>query len=113
MMNGNKPFNFFDDSLKVISYCPTCNARHNPVEAKILAEKADAHLVYVKCRQCQSAVLAVVSVGDLGVTSIGLATDLSAEDVIKFKNHSAISCDDVIAAHKDLIQGEVLINQLN
>ena len=106
-------FNSFNEGFKVVSYCPVCNTRHNPVEAKILADKADAHLIHIQCRNCQTAVLAVVSVSNLGISSVGLVTDLSFADAVKFKDKLSVNCDDVIAVHKTLTQDKVLIDQLN
>lgn len=113
MILEDKFFNSFNEDLKIVSYCPVCNHRHNPVKAQVLADKNGAHLIYVKCSHCQSAVLAVVSVGNLGVTSVGLVTDLSSDDITKFKNSRPINCDDVIEVHKRLTQDKVLIDQLN
>ena len=78
-----------------------------------MEERDESHLVYIKCRQCQSAVLALVSLTNLGVSSVGLVTDLSSDDVIKFKSAEPISCDEVIEAHQFLSKNQVLIDQLN
>lgn len=96
--------NFSLDNLKFVSYCPLCNSAYNPLEAKILEERDDAHLVHVRCRNCQSAIVALIVSGGLGVSSIGLVTDLSAEDVVHFKNEEPITIDDVLALHEELKQ---------
>lgn len=90
----------FEDNLKIISSCPVCQARYNPIEAKIIAEKNDTHLVYVKCRSCSSAVLAVLFASSIGMSSVGVVTDLTSDDVMKFINVKPVSSDDVIALHK-------------
>jgi hypothetical protein len=46
----------------------------------------------------------------MGINSIGLVTDLTAEDVLKFKNYPAISSDDVILIHQFLEEKQILKN---
>lgn len=112
-MLDDRFFNLFDESLKIISCCPICNSRYSSIEAKILAEKNDAHLVYIKCRNCQTAILAVILANNLGVSSVGLVTDLNSDDILKFEKSKPISCDDVIEMHQSLIKDKVLIDQLS
>ncbi len=90
------------DHLRLISYCPLCNAHYNPSEARILEQKDGAHLIHVECGTCHSSIVAVVITGGLGVSSVGLITDLTSLDVMRFKNEEAVSEDDVIAAYEKL-----------
>lgn len=92
----------FEDSgehLRVISSCPICNARYHSAELRVLEERHDAQLVYIQCRRCRSSVLAVVLANQLGVSSVGLVTDLTGEDVLKFRRQPKISVDDVLDTH--------------
>jgi hypothetical protein len=112
-MIEDKFFDLFNESLKVISsYCPVCNSRYNPIEAKILEEKDDVHLIHIRCRHCQVAILALVMVNSMGVSSVGLVTDLASDEVVKFKNVAPITVDDVIEIHQVLNDKKVLIEQL-
>ena len=88
------------DNLRLISYCPLCNAHYSPTEAKILEQKDGAHLIHVECGNCRSSIVAVVITGSIGISSVGLITDLTSQDVMRFKNGEAISEDDVIAAYE-------------
>lgn len=90
------------DNLRLISYCPLCNVHYNPTEAKILEQKDGAHLIHVECGECRSSIVAVVITGGLGVSSVGLITDLTSQDVMRFKNSEVLSEDDVIAAYEEL-----------
>ncbi len=110
-MIDDKFFNLFEESLKTISYCPVCNNRYNPIEAKVLVEKNDAHLIYIKCRRCQSAILAIILANNLGISSVGLITDLESDEVLKFKAVKQINFDDAIEMHQTLTKDKVLIDQ--
>lgn len=92
--------NFFQEGLKFISFCPACRSRYDQVEAKILEERDESYLVHLTCRHCGSSVLALVATGILGITSIGMITDLNSEEVIKFKETESIAADEVIEAHQ-------------
>ena len=107
-----KIFNLFNDNPTLITHCPVCNVRYDPLEARVLEEGESAHLVYIKCRQCQSAILALIVANSLGISSMGLITDLNGDDVLKFKGAKPVNCDDVIEVHQFLNKEKVLIDYL-
>ena len=96
---------FFDEGVQLISYCPLCAMSYNPQEARILGEKEDSHLLHIQCGNCSNAIIALVLISSVGVSSVGLVTDLSFDDVLRFKNARPISTDDVIEVH-DALQNE-------
>jgi len=100
-MAHRKPFApFFQDSLKIVSYCPLCETHYNPMEAKILETRDDAHLIHVQCRRCFSSIIVLVSANHSGMMSVGMVTDLSAEDVLRFRGSERVTCDDVLNFHE-------------
>lgn len=109
---GEKLFNLFNDNPTLITHCPVCNLRYDPLEARILEEGDNAHLVYISCRDCQSAILAVIISNNLGISSLGLITDLSADDVMHLKSSQPVSIDDIIEIHELLSKEKVSIDQL-
>ncbi len=78
------------------------------MEARVLDENAEASLVHVRCKECRNAMLTLVQMTKAGVSSVGLVTDLSYEDVVKFKEEGTISIDDVMMAHQGLQNGDIL-----
>ena len=100
------------DNLRVISYCPLCNTHYNPSEAKVLEEKDGAHLIHVECNKCHSSIVAVIITGGIGVSSVGLITDLTSNDVIRFKNEDSVTDDHVIEAD-EIVKNDKLIKLLN
>ena len=83
------------------------------MEVKVLRERQDAHLVYVKCRNCQTGILAVMLVNNLGISSVGLVTDLNSDDILKFIKMEQINLDEVIEIHQVLSRQKALIDQIN
>lgn len=87
------------EELKFVSYCPLCNNHFSSLEARILEEAGDTHLLHIMCRRCFSSIVVLVLASDLGVSSFGIVTDLTGDDVIKFKGQLNVSDDDVIFLH--------------
>ncbi|MBI3114982.1 MAG: hypothetical protein HYZ09_00615 [Candidatus Kerfeldbacteria bacterium] len=88
------------EGLKVISACPLCEVHYSPLQAHIIEQREDAHLLHLECRNCGSAVVAAVLNGQLGISSVGLLTDLTSDDVMKFKDDPfGVNADDVLDLH--------------
>lgn len=95
-----------DDGLKLVSFCPVCHERYNPLEAKVIDENQGAHLLHVRCRHCQSTILALILASNLGISSIGLVTDLDSQEIGKFKNSDPVGGDDVLDVYQSLEKAE-------
>jgi hypothetical protein len=109
----DKLFDLLSDNPTLITYCPVCNLRYQPLEGRVIDEVNNAHLVYIQCRHCKSSVLALVVVNDLGLSSVGIVTDLIGDDIIKFKSEKSIEADDVIEIHQLLGKEKALIDYLD
>jgi len=55
---------------------------------------------HVRTRSCGHALLAMVLKNKELVSAVGIATDLSAEDVLRVMNQKSVSIDDVLCAHQ-------------
>lgn len=94
------PKSLFDEGIKLISYCPVCQHKEKMMEAKVLEETEAAHLIHLRCHKCQATVLALIMISPAGLNSVGMITDLSANDAIKFKNLDSISVEDVLELNR-------------
>jgi hypothetical protein len=106
-------YNLFDENPALITHCPVCQLRYNPLEAKVLEQNDASHLLYIKCRHCHSAILAVVMAGNLGLTAVGLLTDLSGDEVMEFNKSLPISFDDVINVHEFIGREKIIMDYIN
>ncbi|MFA4819085.1 MAG: hypothetical protein WC621_04545 [Patescibacteria group bacterium] len=89
-----------NDILRLISFCPLCETPGKPVNARILEERPAGDLIHIQCSNCHSSILALVVNSPLGVTSIGLITDLTSDDVLRFKDKGGVTADEVLQAHQ-------------
>lgn len=83
-------------NVRLVSYCPQCHMHYNPLAARVLVERENAHLVHTECQKCGSLILALVTSGMFGMSSVGLVTDMTCEDVMKFKESEEVQEDDVL-----------------
>jgi len=85
--------------VKLVSACPLCRRQYNLADAYIVDEQKGAYLLHTECKNCGSSIVATLVAGRHAVSSMGLVTDLTGEDVAKFKDTEPVSCDDVIDCH--------------
>ncbi len=107
-INPQNAGRFSEEGLKMMTHCPVCHYQYNPMEAKVLDENDNAHLIHVKCRRCQSSVVALVMTNSFGISSIGLITDLDGLEIIRFRDMAKVEADDVIEAFEKVsLKGEL------
>ncbi|MFH1236538.1 MAG: hypothetical protein V1685_06435 [Parcubacteria group bacterium] len=104
MLDTSSPFH--SHGLKLITYCPLCRTHYSIRDAKILEEREDSHLMHIVCRRCSSSILVLMLIGELGVSSVGMVTDLTSDDVLRFKGVLPVTDDDVLCLHEYLQQEE-------
>ena len=105
-------FNLFNDNTSLMTHCPVCNLRYDPLEARVVRENGAHHLVHVSCRFCRSAILAIIVASTTGINSIGLVTDMTVDDVSKFGESQPLTSDDVLEAYQFLHRERVLSDHL-
>jgi DNA-directed RNA polymerase subunit RPC12/RpoP len=94
----------FDEVLHMSYRCPLCGARYSMQEAQEIEGREDSTMVYIECARCGSSIVALVAMSGVGVVALGLVTDMTQEDVERFRRARPISSDDlldVVAALKE------------
>jgi hypothetical protein len=104
--NDNSALIPHSEILRLITYCPLCNAHFSLASAKVLEERDDAHLVHIQCQKCSSFIVALVLANAMGVSTVGLITDLTSDDVSKFTSTARISANEVIDLYQTLQSGD-------
>lgn len=104
--------NFWNEGLKLIQTCPMCEAAYNPVEARVVGERDDSHLVHIQCKKCSNSILALVLVSPVGVSSVGVITDLTLDDVMRFREAPEVEMDDAILTHAMLHNDQAFLQAL-
>lgn len=94
-----------NQSLK--QFCPRCQAEATQLDSVTIKRSQNAELVHVRCRACQGSVVALLLSTGSFISSIGLITDLTQADVVKFQRSSKLTEDDLFALHAWLQQPSV------
>lgn len=96
---------------KLLASCPFCESGNSRFTTGLISGSRDAELVHIRCQSCQAAMVALLfSTGPL-ISSIGLLTDLTLEDVSRFQRQTIVSEDDLLDWH-ELLQQSSGIEQL-
>lgn len=102
----------FDDNMHFVSRCPFCSAEYDLDGAKVIGEEDDATMVYVTCSKCESSIVAMVAMTGLGIVSLGLVTDMTAEDTKKFFGSKEVSSDELLKIYEILKEDKTAVQSL-
>ena len=91
-------------SPKLLTHCPLCDAAYADASIRPLGESGTMRLFHLTCPSCAHAVLAVILEHPSGISSIGLVTDLEAQDALRFRDAAPISSEDCMIVH-DVLNG--------
>lgn len=87
----------FDDSTnQFVSRCPLCNAGCRMEDAYTIESTEEASMVYTECPRCRSSILAVVAMSGVGIVSLGMVTDMTREDVERFRVAPSMSSNELL-----------------
>ena len=87
---------------EAIIYCPLCNKEYRPVNLQIVEKAGETILAHSNCPSCQGAILSLVYKNMLGITLVGLVTDLNYEDALRLKNEDGVNENDVLEIYNKL-----------
>lgn len=96
---------------QLLAHCPLCQAAYDETSVCLIGEftprmafgaSGKSRMFHLTCKQCCHAVLAVILESSHGISSVGLVTDLEAQDAVRVHEASPITADDVVRAHQEL-----------
>lgn len=108
MENFDKFPYFSDEDVKIIAYCPFCEADLNPVRARVVDSNEEKQLVHLQCTKCKTYILALLIKTINGLSSVGLITDLNFNDVMSLKDKISLEADELINLHHKLKQKDIV-----
>jgi hypothetical protein len=94
-------------ALTLMRQCPVCTTAYNKEMFRQIDQNDGAHLLHCTCQQCHQSVLALVMTSSVGVSSVGMVTDLTADDVTKISRKQSISEDELLSFHSLLTRQHV------
>ena len=97
---------------KLLATCPHCAAPFDRLVRTTITQSQKAELVHVRCGACQGSLLALLFSTGPYISSIGLISDLSREDVVHFQGSQVLAEDDLFALHNWLQQPSAVTDVL-
>jgi len=94
------------ENLQAIIRCPVCNKKYRPAKMLVLDEDEKRTTLHLSCTDCGASSMVFVSLGQFGVVSLGILTDLEQSEARRVFFGQAVSSDQVIEAHQFLKQYE-------
>lgn len=88
--------------LSLSSRCPICSQRYNINNTKVVKDNDNSFLIHIDCIECHGSIMANISVQGTEVFSVGMITDLTSSDAIRFTDRSYVGYDDAISMHQYL-----------
>ncbi len=101
-MSKPKKSTDWQEALKMMSRCPICNGEYNKEQARLFARQESAHLVHISCVDCKSYFVAMVMIMGHGLSSVGMVTDLSYDDVVRLHHQAVVTLDEVIEGYESI-----------
>ena len=85
--------------MKFVTSCPVCKSAFEVSHTRLLGQEGDAELLHLTCASCEGSLIALFMVSHGHLSSVGVPTDLSFEDVQRLESLPRVSADDVLALH--------------
>ena len=96
-MASNSKKHSWQEGLRLMSQCPVCHHDLKKEAAQLVEEKSEANLVHLTCVNCRNSLLVLIAVGPLGMSAVGMLTDLSLNDAKRILAKAQISEDELLS----------------
>lgn len=90
------------ENIQSFVRCPVCNKKYRPAKMLVIDEDDKRTTFHMACEHCHAATIVFVSLGQLGVVSLGILTDLEQSEAKRVFQGEAVTSDNVIEVHQFL-----------
>lgn len=92
-----------DFEFKYLGSCPVCGSSFQGRQTEILNRREGLSQVYAQCSECKSSIVIFVLRNAIGfITTIGMLTDMTKKDILRFGKMEPLTSDDVLELHQML-----------
>lgn len=88
------------ENIDPLAKCSVCEKFLDPKNVVIIDEKEQKTVLHATCLECQSASMVFLSGNQSGIVTVGMATDLDAQEAKIMIGREAISADEIIDLHQ-------------
>lgn len=85
--------------LKLLKDCPVCQRAFESTDVRVVDTSDNVHLLHLTCQSCDHALLSLFTISHAGMSSVGMATDLSHTDADRLLGSAPISEEEMLSLH--------------
>lgn len=85
---------------KLLHQCPLCQTAYKHGEIRLLGQSGARRMFHCRCRSCSHAFLTIIMETSGSVSSIGMITDMGADDAVRLQSATPLTDDMCILAHQ-------------
>ncbi len=89
---------------KMIQQCPLCTKEYAQTDVLLVGEADGTQLIHITCPSCKHAIVALIVLSQVGVSSIGMLTDLNAQELRRLLHKTPIADTTVLGFHDLLVK---------
>lgn len=89
----------FPEEMRLLTHCPVCNIEYRKRDIVVIEDRGETRLFHLSCEACGGAVLSLVITGSIGMSSIGMVTDLNVEDVRRLRKTEPVGEEALLNFH--------------
>ncbi len=96
------------EMLNTMLRCPICGNKYKKDGTRVIESEQDKSygeayiLIHSDCSKCKSSIVFSVEIKGPDVFSVGMITDLTQSDTVKFKSFAPIASGEIIKIHQGL-----------
>jgi hypothetical protein len=83
-------------TVQLISHCPVCSLGYPADAIRVFSDEHETKFVHFTCPNCRTYFMAIFLPMPKGISTVGMVTDLSFEDMKKLYSLPSISVDEMI-----------------
>lgn len=114
---GTTQPSFSLDSLrshfKVMRECPVCTKEFNVEHIRTVESREGSHVLHATCPACGNSLIFLVGTTQLGIGLIGMVSDFTYDDSVRFRHKEPLTDDQVIECYQALGSSAVLCQLLS
>ncbi len=94
--------------FKVMRECPVCATGFESEQIRTVENTKGSHVLHVTCPVCSNSLIFLVGSTQLGIGLIGMVSDLTYDDSVRFRRKESLSEDELIDCYQALGETSVL-----
>ncbi len=94
--------------FKVMRECPLCTHELVAEHIRTVESREGSHVLHARCPACSNSLIFLVGTTQVGIGLIGMISDLTYDDALRFRRKEAITDDQMIECYQAITSPSAL-----